>query len=113
MAKNIGGTNITITDNSKLIGAALKKAIANGLEAIGIAAEGHAKKECPVDTGNLRNSITHTCDKEAAYIGTNVEYAPNVELGTSRQRAQPYLKPAATEHTSEYKRLMKDSLENG
>ena len=112
MAK-LGDTNITITDNSGLVGAALKKAIARGLEAIGVAAEGHAKKECPVDTGNLRNSITHTQDGEAAYIGTNVEYAPYVELGTSKHHAQPFLEPAATEHISEYNRLMKNSLKEG
>lgn len=105
--------SIKITDNTEIFLSAYKKALSNGLEAVGLAAEGHAKKECPVDTGVLRNSITHTHDGEAAYIGTNVEYAPNVELGTSRQRAQPYLKPAATEHTSEYSRLMKDSLKNG
>ena len=53
----------------------MEKAIKNGLEAIGLTAEGHAKKITPVDTGRLRNSISHATDKEAAYIGTNVEYA--------------------------------------
>lgn len=77
------------------------------LETIGLVAEGYAKRLCPVDTGRLRNSITHTVDikGEAAYIGTNVEYAPYVELGTSRQKAQPYLKPAAQDHADEYKRI--------
>ena len=42
---------------------------------------------CPVDTGNLRNSITHTVDGagQKTYIGTNVEYAPYVELGHSQE----------------------------
>ena len=35
-------------------------AIARALEAIGIEAESDAAKLCPVDTGRLRNSITHT-----------------------------------------------------
>lgn len=35
---------IKITDNSGLAGDALKKAIARGLEAIGLAAESHAKE---------------------------------------------------------------------
>lgn len=104
---------IKYTDNSGLVGEALKKAIERGLEAIGIAAEDHAKKICPVDTGRLRNSITHTHDENAAYIGTNVEYAPYVELGTSKKGARPFLKPAATEHSSEYKKLMEESLKNG
>ena len=48
--------------------------------------------------------------EKAAYIGTNVEYAPYVELGTSRSKAQPYLKPAATEHTTVYRRILEDEL---
>ena len=62
-------------DNSQQILSALEKGIKNGLEAIGLTAEGHAKKITPVDTGRLRNSISHETDKEAVYIGTNVEYA--------------------------------------
>ena len=62
-------------DNSKQILSALEKGIKNGLEAIGLTAETYAKKETPVDTGRLRNSISHSVDGEAAYIGSNVEYA--------------------------------------
>lgn len=80
------------------------------LEECGLAAEGYAKRLCPVDTGRLRNSITHTTDENTAYIGTNVEYAPFVELGTSRQRAQPYLKPAVTDHTREYQKIVERRL---
>ena len=67
-------------DNSEQVLSAMEKAIKNGLEAIGLTAEGHAKKITPVDTGRLRNSISHATDKEAAYIGTNVEYAAFVQL---------------------------------
>ena len=35
--------------------------------------------------------------KAHARIGTNIEYGPYVELGTSRQSAQPYLRPAYDE----------------
>ena len=62
-------------DNSEQVLSAMEKAIKNGLEAIGLTAEVHAKKITPVDTGRLRNSISHATYKEAAYIGTNVEYA--------------------------------------
>ena len=62
-------------DNSQQILSALEKGIKNGLEAIGLTAETYAKKITPVDTGRLRNSISHETDKEAVYIGTNVEYA--------------------------------------
>ena len=45
-------------------------------------------------------------EKEASvYIGTNVEYAPYVELGTSRQDAQPFLKPAIEEYAEKYKEI--------
>lgn len=77
------------------------------LEIIGGKAESYAKKLCPVDTGRLRNSITHQqYDERTEVVGTNVEYAPYVELGTHRQKAQPYLRPAAENHTAEYKRII-------
>ena len=31
-------------------------------------------------------------DENAAYVGTNVEYAPYVEYGTKRMKAQPYMR---------------------
>lgn len=85
------------------------------LEAIGLQAEGYAKRLCPVDTGRLRNSISHTYDlaSHKAYIGTNVEYGPYVELGTRRMKARPYLKPAATEHGDEYREIMKRYMKSG
>ena len=92
-------------DNTDEILGELHSKIEMMLEAIGITAEGYAKLLCPVDTGRLINSISHAADSEAAYIGTNVEYAPYVEMGTSRTRAKPFLKPAATEHTSEYEAI--------
>ena len=102
----------TYKDNTDEVLSALEKAKKRGLEAIGMVAEGHAKKITPVDTGRLRNSISHTKDDEAAYIGTNVEYAPYVELGSPTIKAHHMLQKAATEHTDEYKRLMEDSMKN-
>lgn len=88
-------------------------AIPRGLEAIGLAAEGHAKKyETAVDTGRLRNSISHATDDEAAYIGTNVEHAPYIELGARGKDGLHFLQKAASNHTDEYKRLMEDSMKN-
>ena len=47
------------------------------------------------------------------YIGTNVEYAPGIELGTHRSAgAVHFLQDAAANHTDEYKRLMEDSMKN-
>ena len=92
----------------------MEQAVIRGLEAIGLTAEGYAKLACPVDTGRLRNSISHAVDEAdgAVYIGTNVEYAPYVEYGTSKMKAQPYLKPAATEHGDEYGEIFENFLKN-
>ena len=38
-------------DNSEQVLSAMENAIKNGLEAIGLTAEGYEKKETPVDTG--------------------------------------------------------------
>lgn len=83
------------------------------LEAVGLQAEGYAKQLCPVDTGRLRNSISHAVQGNEVYIGSNVSYAPFVEYGTRRQRAQPFLTPAATQHSAEYGRILKEYLSNG
>lgn len=102
----------TYKDNTDEVLAALKRAKKRGLEAIGLTAEGYAKKDTPVDTGRLRNSISHATDEEAAYIGTNVEYAPYVELGARGRKGVHMLQRAASEHTDEYKQLMEDSMKN-
>lgn len=84
-----------------------KQKKARALEIIGGKAESYAKKLCPVDTGRLRNSITHQqFSEDTEVIGTNVDYAPYVELGTTRMKARPFLKPAAEGHTAEYKQIM-------
>lgn len=61
--------------------------------AAGVAVSNEAKKLCAVDSGRLRSSITWDSDETGAVVGTNVEYAPFVELGTIHQRPQPYLVP--------------------
>ena len=65
-----------------------------------------------VDTGRLRKSISYAVDGEAAYIGTNVEYAPYLELGTKKITAHHYLKRAATEHKDEYKNLTAQAIQS-
>lgn len=119
---------VEITDNSEIFKNEMHSAALRALEKCGLVGEGYAKKLCPVDTGNLRNSITHTVNESelAAYIGTNSEYGAFVELGTGKyypggrqtpwvyqdakgqwhlthgQRAQPYIKPAVADHPSQY-----------
>ena len=48
------------------------------------------------DTGRMRNSVTHDVTRDAeghlvARVGSNVEYAPHLELGTSKMEARPFL----------------------
>ena len=128
--------NVQFTDNSKEALEAMQQAAVRALEKCGLTADGYAKKLCPVDTGNLRNSITHTVDEEepAAYIGSNSSYASYVELGTGKyvsggrptpwvyqdekgnwhrthgQKAQPYLKPAVADHANTYRKIIEDEL---
>ena len=51
--------NVDATDHTQEWLSALAPALSRGLEQVGLAAEGHAKAKCLVDTGRLRNSITH------------------------------------------------------
>ena len=67
--------------------------VAKGLLKGSLRVERDAKILVPVDTGLLRNSITHSISGDVATIGTSIEYGPDVELGIN-QRAQPFLTPA-------------------
>ncbi len=102
--------SVRFIDNSAKVLAELDTKKRQALLAIGAAAEGHAKALTPVDTGRLRNSISHTADSDAAYIGTNVEYAPYVEYGSVHNKAHHMIKKAATEHGDEYKAIAKAAL---
>lgn len=99
-------------DNTDEFRDGLDAALTRALEKVGLVAEGYAKRLCPVDTGRLRNSITHVLDPggRAVQVGTNVEYGPYVELGTARQKAQPFLRPAAQDHVGEYRRIIEGEL---
>lgn len=68
-----------------------EKAIASAISYTADIALEEAKAQCPVKTGRLKNSIACSKEKNKAIIFTNVEYAAAVELGTSRQKPQPYL----------------------
>lgn len=91
----------------------LRQAIHRALVKIGLVAEGYAKRLCPVRTGRLRNSITFYTDDDTVTIGTNVEYAQCVEEGTSKQKAQPYLRPAVEDHLDQYQAIVEDELKGG
>lgn len=118
-------TTIRITDNSGLVGEEFQQACERALTRIGLQAETFAKEEISrpkphadgtnrpnVDTGTLRNDISNKVDPngKSVYVGVNTDYGVFVELGTSRAAPYPFLKPAATEHSDVYKRIVQDEL---
>lgn len=139
--------SIKIEDNSGQVLSALEQATARALEIIGGKAETHAKYYCPTGTpettgkkgyrgGTLKNSITHQVIDQAVMIGSNVEYAPYVELGTGPNFVPPpeweqfnvprgkglghgyitprnYLRRAIENHIEEYKNVIETELKRG
>lgn len=109
-------------DNTTRLVKGLDGAFIRGLMKIGMQAERYAKQLCPVDTGRLRNSITHFLSGKAAYVGAAAHYAKYVECGTGARAttggnpliggmaARPFLRPAATDHSEEYGALLKTEV---
>lgn len=128
--------DVEMTDNTAEVLSALEQACARALEIIGGKAESYAKGIVPVDTGALRNSITHKVDGDTVIVGSAVHYAPYVELGTGKayspppewmennaerghglgnynRNPKPYLRPAVENHIDEYKNVMENELKKG
>lgn len=140
--------SVKFTDNSAHFLRALSDREGRILEIIGLKAEGYAKKLCPVGTqestgvkgyrgGTLRNSITHrVVNGDTLEVGSNVEYAPYVELGTGPHfvpppewerfeaekgkgvgrayvKPRPYIRPAIEDHRDEYQRIAERELRGG
>lgn len=96
----------------------------------------YATPESPnyVRTGFLKNSITHatkkkdgksySIDEKGDYhkvnvswgeddyvvIGSALEYAPYVELGTSKMAPRPFLRNAIANYTDDYKQIIEEGL---
>ena len=139
--------SVQLTDNSAEALSELSLAKARALEIIGQKAEDYAQKLCPVGTvestgikgyrgGTLKGSIKHVVKGDTVSIGSEVEYAPYVELGTGPHFEPPpdwetfttkrgkgvgrgyvkprrYLQPAIEEHMDEYKTIVKNELKGG
>ena len=68
---------LSVTSHRLTVESDVTKAIHRALEICGGKAETYAKKLCPVDTGNLRNNITHQRQgDDTELIGSPTEYAP-------------------------------------
>ena len=127
-------SDVEITDNRAAFKTALEQAAARALEIIGGNIESYAKGLVPVDTGALRNSITHAVEDDTVLAGSAVSYAPYVELGTGKEyspppewiennaprgagikggvKPRPYLRPAVENYTQEYKGIIENELKN-
>ena len=122
-------------DHSAEVKAKLEGAIEAALEAMGNQAVSHAKQNITkagrVDTGNLRDSMTHQVEmnEKAVHVGTNNKYAIYNEMGTGvyigggrqspwafqdangnwhRTNGMPpvhFLKNAIQEHANEYMKI--------
>lgn len=116
-------------DNTDAIKKATAEAIYNALDIIGAKAADYAAALAPVQTGNLKNSLTHQVvqEEQAVYVGTAVEYAPYVEFGHHQEvgryvpaierrlvrdyvPGKPFLKPAIENHLDEYKSILENEL---
>lgn len=117
----------------------LRKQIQRGFKSVGQEAEGFAKKECPVDTGRLRNSIAWATveahgskkmsgdkgkdgdskpqgipEEECVYVGTNVEYAVYVEYCNYEHKKgtkRHFLRDALANHGDRFKEIMQAALD--
>lgn len=75
--------------------------------------ESKSKMKAPVDTGNLRRGITHQVLDNGldAEIGTyDIEYAPYIEYGTSKNPAKPYLRPSLEEELPNFQKLLERAV---
>ena len=118
-------SNYNFVDNTDEILKALRSFEHRALTRCGQAAEGYAKDLSPVGTpestgiagyigGTLKNSITYKIlpSENLLYVGTRVEYAPFVELGTVKKGARPFIKPALTDYKLTYRNIMLDEGQN-
>lgn len=94
-------------DNTKEVFSMVENSFKSVLTKATLMVERSAKEFCPVDTGTLRRSITHQIDETTAIVGTNIEYAPHQELGTSKMAAHPFLRPALAKHIKTIKRMLR------
>ena len=121
-------SRLVVTSHVNACQSAIDGAIKRALETCGGKAESYAKKLCPVDTGNLRDHITHQYEKDyVEVIGSPTEYAPYVEFGHHQEvgryvaaigkrlvrdyiPGKPYLTPAIEDHAKEYCEIIRAEL---
>ncbi len=93
----------------------LTEGIINGLYKAANLVHKDAVKNCPVNTGNLKNSISMNVNEKnkIGEVGSNVKYAPFVEFskGKARKVGQiPFLRPALYNNEKEILQIMNDEV---
>ena len=83
-----------VIDNTNAVLSECDKRIQDCLVKSCIVVEKAAKQGCPRRTGNLARSITSEIEGKTGIVGTNVEYAPIVELGSRPHLITPKTKKA-------------------
>lgn len=107
---------VFIRDHTNEVIAAKNAAVEAALEEIGMLCEGYAKVHLEsnprrIDTGNLRNSITHKMKgNNAVVVGSPVEYARYVEYGTSKMAPNNFIRSSVVDHLQEYKAVLEEKL---
>ena len=87
LAHDLAAVPVTVLPKARQ---AMRKALAD--------IQAGAQNRVPVDTGFLRSSISTSTQGNGHFgsgeVGPTANYGGYVENGTSRQRPQPYLRPA-------------------
>jgi len=97
-------------DRTKEVRGAVKRVTPEALTASAMVVQGQTILLAPVDTGNLRSSITFVVEGLVALIGTNVEYAPYPEFGTVNMKPQPYLRSGLLRSKANVRQIFKSDL---
>lgn len=82
-------TMARIKDNTNELLKHILDTLKEKLTSAALVVERRAKQFCPRRTGTLVRSITHEIKDKSAFIGSNVEYAPIVELGSRPHIIRP------------------------
>lgn len=98
------------------VGGTLRNSIASALDGQIPKAEGSRTYKVEGKGRKAKGKYSEQTPKEesghAVYIGTNVEYAPYVEFGTSKMKARKFIQPALVDHKDEHKKTLEKHLEN-
>lgn len=104
-------SRITFEDNSRQILSESDRKIQLILTAIGQKAVTIWKKiitsKKVVDTGRFRNSTNFEVNKndKSVTVGSALSYSKMLEIGTSKMKARPTLKPTVLEHKEDYRKI--------